>query len=135
VQLGAGRSYAAVAAKFGVSKRAVTKRAEKEGWQKRVAELETKARQAVEKRAVESLEQMNERHLLSLKVVQGKALEALRKMPLDSAIDAVRALDLGIRQERLIRGEPSDRTAISVEDTIRSEYQKWLVKDGDEPDQ
>ena len=34
-------------------------------------------------------------------------------------MEAVRALDLAIRQERLIRGEPSDRTAISVEEVTR----------------
>ena len=128
----ANRSYRAVAEKYGVSKRAVTAHAKKENWQSRVAEREAKVRQASEKKAVETLEGMNDRHLKSLRFIQGKAIEALRTMPLDTAMEAVRALDLSIKQERVIRGEPGDRTALSVEDAIRSEYQRWLVSDDDE---
>ena len=125
--LGPDRSYQRVADQFGVSKRAVTKLAIRERWQERVEELERKAREGAEQKALESLEAMNLRHLKSLKVVQGKALEALRSMPLATAMEAVRALDMSIRQERLIRGEPSDRTAISVEEVIKREYERWMV--------
>ncbi len=131
--LGPDRSYQRVADQFGVSKRAVTKLATRERWQERVEELERKAREGAEQKALESLEAMNLRHLKSLKVVQGKALEALRSMPLATAMEAVRALDMSIRQERLIRGEPSDRTAISVEEVIKREYERWMIpeEDGD----
>ena len=132
VGLGPDRSYQRVADEFGVSKRAVTKLAARERWQQRVAELERQAREGAEKKALESLEGMNLRHLKSLKVVQGKALEALRTMPLSTAMEAVRALDMAIRQERLIRGEPSDRTAISVEEVIRREYERWMLPAEDE---
>jgi hypothetical protein len=131
--LGPDRSYQRVADQFGVSKRAVTKLAMRERWQERVEDLERKAREGAEQKALESLEAMNLRHLKSLKVVQGKALEALRSMPLATAMEAVRALDLSIRQERLIRGEPSDRTAISVEEVVQREYERWMApeEDGD----
>ena len=131
--LGPDRSYQKVADHFGVSKRAVTKLAARERWQEKVVELERKARESAEKKALESREGMNLRHLKSLKIVQGKALEALRSMPLTTAMEAVRALDMAIRQERLIRGEPSDRTAISVEEVIRREYERWMLpeEDGD----
>lgn len=131
--LGPDRSYQKVADHYGVSKRAVTKLAARERWQEKVVELERKARESAEKKALESLEGMNLRHLKSLKIVQGKALEALRSMPLTTAMEAVRALDMAIRQERLIRGEPSDRTAISVEEVIRREYERWMLpeEDGD----
>ena len=127
VSLGPDRSYERVAAQFGVSKRAVTKAAARQRWQQRVAELERKARESAEQKALESLEGMNLRHLKALKIVQGKALEALRSMPLSTAMEAVRALDMAIRQERLIRGEPSDRTAISIEEVIRREYERWML--------
>lgn len=45
VSLGADRSYKAVAEKYGVSKRAVTTLAAKEGWQQRARELEAQARE------------------------------------------------------------------------------------------
>lgn len=131
--LGPERSYQRVADHYGVSKRAVTKLAARERWQEKLIELERKAHEGAEKKALESLEGMNLRHLKSLKVVQGRALEALRSMPLSTAMEAVRALDMSIRQERLIRGEPSDRTAISVEEVIRREYERWMApeEDGD----
>jgi transposase len=132
--LGPDRSYQAVADHFGVSKRAVTNRATKERWQQRAAEIEAKARQGAEQRLVETLEDMNTRHLKSLRVVQARALEALRAMPLQSAMEAVRALDVSIRQERLIRGEPSERTALQVEEVIKRQYERWMVEAGDAAD-
>jgi hypothetical protein len=51
-------------------------------------------------------------------------------MTLESAMDAVRALDIGVRQERLIRGEPSERAAVQVEEVIRREYSRWMTVDG-----
>ncbi len=44
-------------------------------------------------------------------------------------MEAVRALDFSIKQERTIRGEPSDRTAVSVEDAIKREYERWMSTD------
>ncbi len=124
--LGPERSYQQVADEYGVSKRAVTKVATRERWQERTAALEREARERSEKKTLETLEGMNDRHLKSLRVVQGKALEALRSTSLSTAMEAVRALDLAIRQERVIRGEPTDRTALSVEDVVRREYARWM---------
>jgi hypothetical protein len=39
----------------------------------------------------------------------------------------VQALVKAIEQERLARGEPTERTAVSVEDVIKREYERWLV--------
>ena len=131
--LGSDRSYQSVADRYGVTKRAVTKVAAREGWQRRAADLESQVREATDKKTVETLEQMNSRHLKSLKIIQGKALEALRSMPIESAMDAVRSLGLSIKQERLVRGEPGDRTAISMEEIVKSEFTRWMT-DGDEDD-
>ncbi len=126
VGLGPERSYETVAQHYGVTKRAVTKRASNEGWQKRLSGLEAQARQRSDEAIIESIEQMKVRHLKTLQVVQRKALEALKSFSLNTAMEAVRALDVAIKQERLIRGEPSERMATTVEDTIRREYDRWL---------
>ena len=131
--LGSQRSYQRVADEFGISKRAVTKRADRDRWQERLAAIETEARHRSDEKAVETLEEMSDRHLRSLRIVQGKALEALRALPLGTAMEAVRALDMSIKQERTIRGEPSDRSAISVEQVIREEYERWMTHDPDDP--
>lgn len=135
VGLGPDRSYQAVAEHFRVSKQAVTKLAVRDNWQQRLEVIERKAQETADQRAVDSLEAMNERHLKTLRVIQSKALETLKTMPLATAMEAVRALDLAIGKERLVRGEPSDRTAVSVEEAIRREYDRWLVTDSSATDE
>jgi len=131
VSLGPTRSYDAVALKFEVSKRTVTRTALREQWQGRLEATEKQVRERVDARAVETLEEMNTRHLTTMKLVQRKALDALRTMPLATCMDAVRALSIAVDKERVIRGEPTERSAISVEDVIKREYERWL-SDGDE---
>lgn len=130
--LGPGRSYVTVAQKYGVTKRAVTSLAVQEGWQRKIVDLERRARERTDTRVVESIEAMQTRHIKTLQAVLGKALEALRSMPLESAMEAVRAIEMVIRQERLARGEATDRTAINVEEIIKREYEQIMVSGMDE---
>ena len=132
--LGPDRSYQSVAEEYGVSKQAVAKLAKKEGWLDRVRAIDADAQQKVDQHIAETVEDMHTRHLKMLKIVQAKGLEALKTMPLSSAMEAVRALDMTIKQERLIRGEPTDRAAVSVEDTIRREYERWGEDDVEDED-
>ena len=125
--LGPTRSYQAVAEHYDVSKRAVTSTALKERWQERLSDAERKARDKVDEKVVETLEDMNGRHLKVLRFIQNKAIEALKSMPIDNAMDAVRAFSLSLDKERTIRGEPTDRSAVSVEELIKREYQTLLV--------
>ena len=124
--LGVTKSYRLVAKRYEVSKTTVAKRAKKEGWQRRLEELEARGREGSEKKLVETREEMNARHLKMARAVQGKALEVLKSLSLESAMQAVRALEFAINQERLVRGEPSERTALSIEDTIRREFDRWV---------
>ena len=128
VALGEGRSYAAVAERYGVTKQAVTKCAARERWQQRLSQIEAKSRVQSERNALEGMAAIRERHFAAARVIQAKALEALRSMSLESALDAVRALDIGIKQERILLGEPSERTAISIEEVIKREYERWMAE-------
>jgi hypothetical protein len=128
------RSYQAVADHFSVSKRTVGKRALKEKWQDRLKEIEREARARTDEKLIESVEVMNGRHMKMFKAIQGRALEALKNYPLTSAMDAVRALDLSVKGERLIRGEPTDRSALDVGEIVRRECEAWLVDDDEETD-
>ena len=116
-----------LAARLGVSKQAVVQRATREGWKQRATEIERKAREASDKKAVETLESMNARHLKIAQAMQSKALAALQSVSLASGMDAMRALDMAVKLERLARGEPSDRTVVELEETIRREYSRWLT--------
>jgi len=132
LSLGPERSYQAVSEKYGVAKRTVTRTAQQESWQERIQELETKARENASKKSLETLEQMAERHLKQLRVIQVKSLETLRALPLERAMDAVRALDLCMKQERSLRGDPADREELSTEAIIKREYERWMVRVDDE---
>ncbi len=132
VSLGPSRSYKAVASHYKVTKRGITKRANIERWQERLAEIERQARERGDVKLVDVIEEMRERHLKIIRAIQSKALDALRALPVDSAMNAVRSLDLAMRNERLLHGEPSERTAVSIEDTIRKEYETWMETGDDD---
>jgi hypothetical protein len=127
VGLGVGRSYQAVADKFGVTHTGIVMAAKREHWQERLVEIERKSREAANQKAVEGITAMNERHLKSLRVIQGKALDTLRAKSIESAMDAVRALDIAIKGERLIKGEPTTHATVSIAETIRNEYERWMA--------
>lgn len=123
--LGSRRSHQAVADHFGVDKKTVTNRAVKENWRQRIEDHERVERQRLERKATETVEAMNDRHLRVISFIQTKGIEALKSMPLDSAIDAVRAITIAIEKERVIRGEPAQRSAIDIERRIREEHERW----------
>ena len=129
VALGPDRSYELLARQFGVDKRTVVRRAVAEDWQGRLDKIEADARDKADAKLSETIEAMNLRHLRVCRVIQAKALEALKAMPLDTAMNAVRALDISVKHERLIRGEPTDRAAVSVEDVVKREYDRWLTNE------
>jgi len=128
--LGPNRSYAAVANYFQVDKTTVVRHAKRDRWQAQIVDAEKKAQTRTQEKLVTTLDEMNDRHLKVLRAVLGKALEALRATPLRSASEAVRAIDMCVKHERVILGEPGERTAINIEEVIRREYDRWLVRPG-----
>src|SRR5262249_23291913 len=132
--LGPSRSYGAIAERFQVNKRSVAALAKREDWQGRIAAMEKKAKEAVDQKAAETLEAMKSRHLSVYQALQRKAIEALRSKSLDTGMDAVRALEVALEGERLIRGEPTERTAIEIEAKIRREHETLLLKPGEKDD-
>jgi len=135
--LGEQRSYTALAQRLGVSKRAVTKLAAKEGWTERMAKIEEGAREISDRKASEDLAAMHERHLATLKVMGVRVLSALRDCPITDGMDAIRAADITIKLERLLAGEASKRTELSIEAITRHEMATLLkvVHDDDEDDE
>ena len=77
--------------------------------------------------ADDTAEEMYNRHLKLIRLMQGKAVETLRNQSLTKASEAVKTLEITMKQERLLHGEPSERTAVSIEDTIKREYERWMV--------
>ncbi len=73
--LGPSRSYRAVAERYGVTKRAVTNLAKREEWQRRLIEIEAKAREESDRKKGQALEAAQERHMKALRLVFGKGVE------------------------------------------------------------
>ena len=126
VSLGPSRSYQAVADHYDVTKRAVVKFAGREGWTDRLHSIQMESREKGDQRIVESLEEMRKRHLMTLKVMNARVVTALKQYPLSSAMEAMRAAEMVIKLERLIVGDPGERTAMSVEEVTRRELDQWL---------
>ena len=129
IGLGPDRTLTAVATKYGVHDRTVAKRSATEDWPGRLTIIERKARDKLDKAHVETIHDINIRHLRDLREVQNKAGDAIRKYTIRNAMDAVRALEMAIKLERLIVGEPTDRHGVSIEDTVRHEYERWMTVD------
>ena len=136
VSLGLNRSYSAVAERYGVSKGSVVNAAKREHWQTRLKEIEEKARVASVQKAVETMQAITERHLRAMRAIQVKGLEVLQSVNLETAMDGVRAVDLGVKGERLILGEPTERAAVNIEELIKREHEQWMrvVTDDEETD-
>ncbi len=132
VALGPGRSYRTVADRYGVTKRAVTKHAAREGWTSRLEKIEQEAREKSDGKLVEVLGEMRDRHLKTVRAMNARALTALKQYPLSSGMEAMRAAELAIKLERLIVGEPSERTELTVEEVTKRELARWLVVDDSE---
>ena len=134
--LGTARSYRAVAERYGVSKQAVVKIASRDNWIERLEAIEEQARQRSEAKLVESLEEMRTRHLKMVRAMHSRALAGLKEYPIGSGMDAMRAAEMSIKLERLIAGEASQRSEVSIEEVTRRELDTLVVTDdGDEDDQ
>ena len=107
--MGAERSYQVLADRYGVSKTAIVKRAKKEQWQDRIADLEQQARERAEEKAVDELEAVRQRHLKEARFLQARALQALKALPPERGIRAAAALSIAWKHELLILGEPTER--------------------------
>lgn len=126
VTLGPARTQLAVARHFNVAKRTVAYRAKKENWMARAAEADQKARAVASQRAQETLEEMQARHEKSARYLQMRALEGVRNLPIRTEMAAVRALDIGIRHERLARGEANESTDKDIAQLLRNEHKRFV---------
>ena len=136
VSLGEDRSYQKVAQEFEFSKRAIQNCAHRENWARRLEKIERESRERVDRRLGETLDDIRERHLKTLRAMNGRALEALRTFPISSGMDAIRAAEAVIKLERLVCGEVTDRSAVCVEDVIKREFARWMDDgEGDDDDE
>ena len=79
-----------------------------------------------------NLERFRQKPLMG--ILRGVTSEQLAPT-LESAVAAgLGTLEITMKQERLLHGEPSERTAVSIEDTIKREYERWMVVEDEASD-
>lgn len=81
-------------------------------WQSRLADLERAARRAEDEARIAAIREMEDRHAKEALLLQQKGAEWLTQLPADdvSADAAIRAIAEGVRLERLVRGQVTERT-------------------------
>ncbi len=134
VSLGPTRSYHTVAERYEVTTRAVTKCAARERWSERLVKIEQDARERCDRKLGDVFEEARERHLMTLKAMHARALTALKQYPLSSGMDAMRAAEMVIKLERLVMGEASERTEMTIEEVTKRELYDLLIVEDDDAD-
>lgn len=131
------RSYAAVAKHYDVKTRTILFIAKRHRWAERLREIEALAEERVREHNVGLVIEARERHLKALKVLQAKALTGLRDNSVRSVAESTRALEAAIRLERLILGESTSNSNVSVAERQQRETDQLVIDDGvdAEPDE
>lgn len=127
VAMGAQRSYEALARRYGASKRAIAKKASKEGWAERLAKIEQGVRQKSDEGLVDAISEMRARHQQTVKAIGLRALAGLKEHPLHTGMEAVKAAEIAIKLERLLAGEPGERSELAIAEVTRAEIQRLLT--------
>jgi hypothetical protein len=103
VSLGAGRSYQAVAEKYGVSKRGVALHAKRENWQARLAEHERRERDEADHRVLAECSRCAEENYSRYRKQRLQRLATIESFPVRCGSEAAAAVCLGMAMERLAR--------------------------------
>lgn len=134
--MGASRSYRALAEELGLSKKAITRHAVRDGWADRLMHAESEASAQAQERAVSDITTFQDKYTKLLHLIQAKALAVLKSAPAMTAADATKALITAIREERNVLGlkdESEDAAAHRVGDAdiaaererLMEEYHGW----------
>jgi hypothetical protein len=135
VALGPARSHQAVADKYDVHKRTVVRTADRENWTDRLATVEQEARDTADKHLAKDLAEQTLRHRKMLTAMASRAARALQEFPLTSGMEGIKAAAVVIKLERLLSGEPTERTSVDLEQLVRREYQQLMTVEDEDDDE
>ena len=92
-------------------------------WQRRLADLEARAREAEDEARIAAIREMRERQAKEALLLQRRGAEWLNDLDSDAVgpEHAIRALIEGSKLERIVRGAVSDRTEVRHESDPRLE--------------
>lgn len=79
-----------------------------DGWELEKEIIQQATEQRVAQAIAETISEMNTRHLREFQLLQSKGVSALRQLDPRTAAEAQSMIDVGVRGERLVRGEPTE---------------------------
>ncbi len=104
-----------LAKQWKLSQTAMSSRSKKENWVTQRKQFKIKTWAKSDEKAAETIADMNTRHLKQFKHLQDKALKTIQnKRKFEKDRDAVTALVEGVKGERTIRGEPTERQEVNI---------------------
>jgi hypothetical protein len=93
-----------LALKWGINKNTLMNRSWNQGWTEKRKRFKQRVRAKTEDKVIDTMAEMNIRHIKMYKILQAKSLTALSKTDITRATDAGELLDKAIRGERQILG-------------------------------
>jgi hypothetical protein len=126
VSMGAGRRYGALAKETGVPTSELIRHASKFLWRERIALIHSEVNTRTHEDLVESLADVNKRHVTKLKALQEKAFEFLDKHPLVKAQDAIKLVGMAIKMEREAYGLDKNSEQSRLQDLLEAKLEKLL---------
>jgi hypothetical protein len=116
-----------VATKFGVARRTVVSAAKREHWGERLEKIEREAQAKADLKLQDTVEETKIRHSKMLRAMAARAAKGLQDYPLNSGMEAIKAAEIVIKLERIIAGEPSERTAIDIQRELMQDEKTLVV--------
>ena len=109
-----GRRFAKVARQLQVSSTALRGWAKNFGWEERAAARDAKAAAKTEEKIVDKIVEMNARHLEYADAMQKLGMRSLAKENSFKPADAVKAVETGVKMERLVRDQPTESQSVQI---------------------
>ena len=109
-----------------------------EGWEREREIIQKATEEKVSAAISETISEMNARHLKEYQLLQTKGIAALKILSPRTAAEAQAMVDVGVRGERLVRGEPTEvrevralmQANVQVLEVVVADVLKVLLEDG-----
>ena len=89
-------------------------RKRREDWEGQRNQFWDMAKPVIDHKAAETLADMEARHIREAKVLQQQGLAALKNNPINKQADAIKAVESGIKLERLIKGKSTENEDTTI---------------------
>lgn len=109
-----------------------------EGWDQERQYVQKVTEERITLAVAETISEMNSRHLKEYQLLQNKGVQALRELAPRTAGEALQMVDVGVKGERLVRGEPTEvrevralmRGNVEVLELVVADVIKALIDSG-----